>query len=407
MHDSTNGETTVYHVDPRNLTGYAQVLEEGVDAGADGRLDAAEIAKTYTLGHDVVAQQGPDIAGGEPLFFVYDGHGSTRALADADAAVLQRFAYDAYGNMQTGPGVTQEIANAFTSFLYSGEKTDPTGLHYLRNRYLDPLTGRFLTLDAYAGNVQDPLSLHKYLYAHANPVMGIDPLGLSVEFDAPKGILAHQVFTEYVSATRGVDARLVGATLRNVVGLTGPEGSLKPDFVDTRAMEYFELKPASHTHSQPLQSADYYGQLFFYDAALRPTYRRGDSAGLIPYRHGGYPLGVFTDELGDTYLVKGWPEERGRLEAGHPGAGLLYYRLTKLDDTPIPPLWVTEGSRPNQEGVKVFRDEYRHHVELHFEFRIAASTALKGAAFVSTALATGLAARALVSTATVGLGFAI
>jgi len=32
--------TTVYHVDPNNPTGSAQVLEEGVDANADGRLDA-------------------------------------------------------------------------------------------------------------------------------------------------------------------------------------------------------------------------------------------------------------------------------------------------------------------------------------------------------------------------------
>jgi hypothetical protein len=46
--------------------------------------------------------------------------------------------------------------------------------------YLNPNTGRFWTMDSYAGNNQDPLSLHKYLYAHANPVNLTDPSGKAV-----------------------------------------------------------------------------------------------------------------------------------------------------------------------------------------------------------------------------------
>ena len=56
--------------------------------------------------------------------------------------------------------------------------TDKTGLQYLRARYYDARSGRFTQIDPFAGNQQDPLSLHKYLYVHANPVMGIDPSGL-------------------------------------------------------------------------------------------------------------------------------------------------------------------------------------------------------------------------------------
>jgi len=44
-------------------------------------------------------------------------------------------------------------------------------------RYYDPLTGRFNRTDDFAGNNVDPQSLHKYLYAHGNPVNNIDPSG--------------------------------------------------------------------------------------------------------------------------------------------------------------------------------------------------------------------------------------
>ena len=67
-----NGVTTIYHVDPNNRTGYAQVLEEGIDDDADGRLDAAEVDKTLTLGHDVIAQQAPSIEGGATLCLLVD-----------------------------------------------------------------------------------------------------------------------------------------------------------------------------------------------------------------------------------------------------------------------------------------------------------------------------------------------
>jgi hypothetical protein len=48
---------------------------------------------------------------------------------------------------------------------------------YLRQRYYDPATGRFNRLDPFFGNLNDPQSLHKYLYTHADPVNGIDPTG--------------------------------------------------------------------------------------------------------------------------------------------------------------------------------------------------------------------------------------
>lgn len=47
-------------------------------------------------------------------------------------------------------------------------------------RYLNTGTGRFQTMDTFAGNNEDPLSLHKYLYCQDNPACLTDPLGLEV-----------------------------------------------------------------------------------------------------------------------------------------------------------------------------------------------------------------------------------
>jgi len=47
-------------------------------------------------------------------------------------------------------------------------------------RYLNTGTGRFQTMDTFAGNNEGPLTLHKYLYCQNNPVNYADPSGLLV-----------------------------------------------------------------------------------------------------------------------------------------------------------------------------------------------------------------------------------
>jgi RHS repeat-associated protein len=194
--------------------------------------DADDIGKTYTLGHDVIAQQAPQLASGDPLYLLYDGHGSTRALLDPDADVVEVYAYDAYGNaIGFDPGA------ALTTFLYSGEQTDQTGLQYLRDRYLDPSAGRFLTFDAFAGNTSDPLSLHKYLYAHANPVMGVDPSGMFI-FLAELGKIAHQQITVLHREAHRGQSVTYGASI------PGAAGRILPDSMNFTTGKISEIKPA-------------------------------------------------------------------------------------------------------------------------------------------------------------------
>ena len=70
--------------------------------------------------------------------------------------------------------------------FYRGEQYDSDlGLYYLRARYYNPATGRFLSRDPEAGYANRPPSLHKYLYANGDPVNTIDPTGNESIFAYP------------------------------------------------------------------------------------------------------------------------------------------------------------------------------------------------------------------------------
>jgi hypothetical protein len=44
-------------------------------------------------------------------------------------------------------------------------------------RDMNPSTGRFMTMDTYEGSKEEPQSLHKYGFAHVDPVNNVDPSG--------------------------------------------------------------------------------------------------------------------------------------------------------------------------------------------------------------------------------------
>jgi RHS repeat-associated protein len=73
---------------------------------------------------------------------------------------------------------------SLASGVYSGEQYDSDlGLYYLRARYYNPVTGRFLSRDPLDGQLSDPKSLHKYLYAGGDPVNVTDPTGRAELFE--------------------------------------------------------------------------------------------------------------------------------------------------------------------------------------------------------------------------------
>jgi len=51
----------------------------------------------------------------------------------------------------------------------------------MRNRYYSPILRRFVNADVLHGKISDSTSLNRYAYVNGNPVMYVDPLGLSAE----------------------------------------------------------------------------------------------------------------------------------------------------------------------------------------------------------------------------------
>jgi RHS repeat-associated protein len=159
---TVNGVTTQYLVDDLNPTGYAQVIDE---------LTGGAVSRIYTYGLQRINENQPISGAWTPSFYGYDG-GNVRQLTSAAGTVTDSYEYDAFGNSFTVSGTTPN------EMLYRGEQYDPDlGLYYLRARYYNPLTGRFMSRDPEDGNLTDPKSLHKYLYADGDPVNGFDPTG--------------------------------------------------------------------------------------------------------------------------------------------------------------------------------------------------------------------------------------
>ena len=153
-----NGDESNYLVDGNRR--YAQVLEETDGMGA--------LIVSYVYGDDLIRQK----RGGVSSYYHYDGQMSTRALTDASESATDNYEYDAFGNLLETKGTTEN------PYLYTGEQYDPNvGFYYLRARYYDQGTGRFMTHDPFLGNHFDPATLHRYMYANANPVMYRDPSG--------------------------------------------------------------------------------------------------------------------------------------------------------------------------------------------------------------------------------------
>jgi RHS repeat-associated protein len=106
---------------------------------------------------------------GTITYLVTDALGSVRGTVNSSGSLTGTTSYDAWGSPETTGGLTTT-----TPFGYAGTYCDPDGLLYLINRYYNPATGQFSSIDPDVAQTLAP-----YSYANGNPISNNDPTGLN------------------------------------------------------------------------------------------------------------------------------------------------------------------------------------------------------------------------------------
>ncbi len=160
--ENRDGVTTHYVLDLNSPSGVSQVLE-------DFSPTTGETSQyVYGLGRELM------VTGNQVLAYQHDANGNVYRISDEVGQAVAQYVTSAFGVL------IAEADSTSNSFRFADERTDESiGVVHLRARDYDLATGQFMTRDPYVGRVDDPTSLHRYIYAHQNPITNRDPTGES------------------------------------------------------------------------------------------------------------------------------------------------------------------------------------------------------------------------------------
>ena len=112
--------------------------------------------------------------GSDTQYYHHDALGSTTHLSKTDGTTQVSYRLDPWGH------VTEQVGSSVNRQVFTGQEHDEnTNLIYFGARYYDPDAARFLNQDSYLGEANTPPSLHRYLYANANPLVYVDLYGFA------------------------------------------------------------------------------------------------------------------------------------------------------------------------------------------------------------------------------------
>ena len=114
-------------------------------------------------------------------FYRKDIFGNITEIIDSNGEIVVRYRYDGWGNhVVLNPDGSKNESDTFIGninpFRYRGYYYDvETGLYYLKTRYYDPKTGRFITIDDVSYLAPDTINgLNLYAYCGNNPILYVD-----------------------------------------------------------------------------------------------------------------------------------------------------------------------------------------------------------------------------------------
>ncbi|HFP1937057.1 TPA: RHS repeat-associated core domain-containing protein, partial [Escherichia coli] len=191
---SEDGHGVVF---PAELVRLLDRLEEEIRTDRVSSESRAWLAQCGLTVEQLEKQVEPEYTPARKVHLYHCDHrGLPLALISEDGNTVWSAEYDEWGNLLN----EENPHHVYQSYRLPGQQHDEeSGLYYNRNRYYNPLLGRYIT--------QDPIGLAGgwSLYAYPlNPVNGIDPLGLSpadVALMRKKEQLNHQRAWDILSDT--------------------------------------------------------------------------------------------------------------------------------------------------------------------------------------------------------------
>lgn len=110
---------------------------------------------------------------GASYFYRFDKTGDTVAVTNTSGFVVNLYTYTPFGSLSNSIGT---LYNPFTFVGEFGVISEGGNVYFMKNRYYDATTGRFMS--------KDPIGLkggtNIYVYTINNPVNWIDPFGLDL-----------------------------------------------------------------------------------------------------------------------------------------------------------------------------------------------------------------------------------
>ena len=120
---------------------------------------------------------GIDASSNARRFYHFDETGSTLFLTDDNGAITDSYGIAPYGAVTAATGGTD---NPFKFIgAYGVMEEGDSGLYYMRARYYDSESGRFISRDPIAAI--HPQEINPYQYARNNPLRYIDPTGMKAD----------------------------------------------------------------------------------------------------------------------------------------------------------------------------------------------------------------------------------
>jgi RHS repeat-associated protein len=178
---------------------HTYVGEEAIAVGVMGALNDDDYIASTHRGHGHLIAKGGDLNKlSAEIFFKETGYnkgygGSTRVITDQSGGVVSRHDYFPFGEEIPGnsshgnrhlvtdgqPTTTYNQPKGISQKFTGQERDDESGLDYFRARYYPSALGRFTSPDPVGGRLGDPQTLNRYVYVRNNPLLFVDPSGLT------------------------------------------------------------------------------------------------------------------------------------------------------------------------------------------------------------------------------------